>query len=265
MLSLGKSRGGKGKCILDLSDVEAYSGGLIAILIPDEADETTAGQLRKLAAIFGDRAYVSLCLRRRPNDRLRLHNLSNLAARHKVKTVVTNDVLFHDPGRRQLQEIVTCIRNRTTIDSVGFDRERHADRFLKTPEEMHRLFSDYPEALARTREIVERCRFDMSELQYQYPEESPCAGSRRAAVADEVRLGRGYHPIPRGNPRQGPQGDLARTRTHPGDEIRTVFSHSLQHRPVCPVSGNSVPGAGVGSELGGLLLPWYYQHQSGNG
>lgn len=66
--------------------------------------------------------------------------------------------------------------NRTTIDSVGFDRERHADRFLKAPEEMHRLFSEYPEALARTREIVERCRFDMSELQYQYPEEALVPG-----------------------------------------------------------------------------------------
>lgn len=176
LLSLGKSRGGKGKCILDLSDVEAYSEGLIAILIPDEADDVYAGQLRKIASVFGDRAYVSLCLRRRPNDRLRLHNLSNLAARHKVKTVITNDVLFHDPSRRQLQDIVTCIRNRTTIDSVGFNRERHADRFLKAPEEMHRLFADYPEALARTREIVDRCKFDMSELQYQYPEEAIVPG-----------------------------------------------------------------------------------------
>lgn len=176
LLTLGKSRGGKAKCVLDLADVEAYSEGLIAILIPDEADDVYAGQLRKVAAVFGDRAYVSLCLRRRPNDRLRLHDLSNLAQRHKVKTVVTNDVLFHEPGRRQLQDIVTCIRNRTTIDSVGFDRERHADRFLKEPEEMHRLFADYPEALARSREIVERCRFDMSELQYQYPEEAIVPG-----------------------------------------------------------------------------------------
>ncbi|MDW9386692.1 DNA polymerase III subunit alpha [Sinorhizobium meliloti] len=176
LLSLGKSRGGKGKCILDLTDVEAYSEGLIAILVPDEADDVYAQQLRKVAAIFGDRAYVSLCLRRRPNDRLRLHNLSNMAFRHKVKTVVTNDVLFHDPSRRQLQDIVTCIRNRTTIDDVGFDRERHADRFLKPPEEMQRLFPEYTEALARTREIVNRCKFDMSELQYQYPEEAIVPG-----------------------------------------------------------------------------------------
>ncbi len=176
LLSLGKSRGGKGKCVLDLADVEAYSGGMIGILVPDEADDVYAHQLRKIAGIFGDRAYVSLCLRRRPNDRLRLHNLSNLAVRHKVRTVVTNDILFHDPSRRQLQDIVTCIRNRTTIDDVGFDRERHADRFLKPPEEMHRLFPDYPEALARTREIVNRCKFDMSELQYQYPEEAIVPG-----------------------------------------------------------------------------------------
>ncbi|WP_075292905.1 error-prone DNA polymerase [Pararhizobium arenae] len=176
LLSLGKSRGGKGKCILDLSDVESYADGLIAILVPDEADDLYASQLRKIASIFGDRAYVSLCLRRRPNDRLRLHKLANIAARYQVKTVVTNDVLFHEPGRRQLQDVVTCIRNRTTIDDVGYDRERHADRFLKAPEEMHRLFPDYPEALARTREIVDRCRFDMGELQYQYPEEAIVPG-----------------------------------------------------------------------------------------
>lgn len=176
LLSLGKSRGGKGKCILDISDVEAYNDGLLAILIPDEADDVYVGQLRRVAAIFGDRAYVSLCLRRRPNDRLRLHDLSTMATRLGVRTVVTNDVLFHEPGRRQLQDIVTCIRNRTTIDAVGFNRERHADRFLKPPEEMHRLFSEYPEALARTREIVDRCMFDMSELQYQYPEEAIVPG-----------------------------------------------------------------------------------------
>lgn len=176
LLSLGKSRGGKGKCILDLADIETYSEGLIAVLVPDEADDVCAGQLRKIAAVFGDRAYVSLCLRRRPNDRLRLHNLSNMAIRHKIKTVVTNDVLFHDPGRRQLQDIVTCIRNRTTIDDVGYDRERHADRFLKPSEEMHRLFAEYPEALARTREIVDRCKFDMAELQYQYPDEAIVPG-----------------------------------------------------------------------------------------
>ncbi len=176
LLTLGKSRGGKANCILHLDDVAHYAEGLIGILVPDLADETCALQLRKMAEIFGDRAYLSLCLRRRPNDQMRLHELSNLAARFKVKTVVTNDVLFHEPSRRQLQDIVTCIRNTTTIDDIGFERERHADRYLKPPEEMARLFPRYPEALARTLEIVERCKFSLEELTYQYPEEAIVPG-----------------------------------------------------------------------------------------
>ena len=89
----------------------------------------------------------------------------------RVPTVVTNDVLFHVPARRILQDVVTCIRHGCTIDELGFRRERHADRYLKPPEEMHRLFARYPEALARTLEIAERCRFSLDELAYQYPEE----------------------------------------------------------------------------------------------
>ncbi len=176
LLTLGKGRGGKANCVLHLDDVAHYAEGLIGILVPDLADETCALQLRKFSAIFGDRAYLSLCLRRRPNDQLRLHELSNLAARFKVKTVVTNDVLFHEPSRRQLQDIVTCIRNTSTIDDIGFERERHADRYLKPPEEMARLFPRYPEALARTLEIVERCKFSLEELTYQYPEEAIVPG-----------------------------------------------------------------------------------------
>jgi error-prone DNA polymerase len=176
LISLGKNRGGKNNCILSLDDVAQYCDGLLAILVPDLADDTCAVRLRKLADIFGDRAYLSLCLRRRPNDQLRLHELSNLAALFKVKTVVTNDVLFHEPARRQLQDIVTCIRHNTTIDTVGFERERHADRYLKPPEEMERLFPRYPEALRRTMEIVDRCKFSLEELTYQYPEDAIVPG-----------------------------------------------------------------------------------------
>ena len=73
------------------------------------------------------------------------------------------------PSRRILQDVVTCIRHGCTIDELGFRRERHADRYLKPPEEMTRLFARYPEALARTLEIAERCRFSLDELAYQYP------------------------------------------------------------------------------------------------
>ena len=171
LLSLGKKRGGKAKCRLEWQDLAAYGEGLLAVLVPDLADEECAFRLRRLRDAFGDRSYLALTLRRRPNDQLRLHELSNLATRMRVATVVTNDVLFHEPSRRMLQDVVTCIRHTVTIDALGERRERHADRYVKPPEEMHRLFGRYPEALARTLQIVDRCRFSLDELAYQYPEE----------------------------------------------------------------------------------------------
>ncbi|HWA80894.1 MAG TPA: error-prone DNA polymerase, partial [Acetobacteraceae bacterium] len=171
LLSLGKRRAGKARCRLDWSDLAAYGEGLIVVLVPDIANEECARNLRLLANLFDGRAYLALTLRRRPNDRLRLHELARLAAAADVPTVVTNDVLFHIPERRILQDVVSCIRHNCTIDDAGFRRERHADRHLKSPQEMARLFADYPDALARTVEIAERSRFSLDELAYQYPEE----------------------------------------------------------------------------------------------
>jgi hypothetical protein len=117
LLSLGKKRSGKAKCHLDWADLVAYGEGLIAILVPDEADETSAIRLRRLRASFGDRAYMALALRRRPNDQLRIHELSNMAMQARVPTVVTNDVLFHVPGRRILQDVVTSYGQK--IETAG--------------------------------------------------------------------------------------------------------------------------------------------------
>jgi error-prone DNA polymerase len=171
LLSLGKERAGKAKCLLHWDDVACYADGLIAVLVPDEADDECAFRLRRLHDVFADRAYLALTLRRRPNDQMRLYELEQMAASLQVPAVVTNDVLFHEPGRRMLQDVVTCIRHNVTIDQLGDRRERHADRYLKPAEEMHRLFSRYPEALERTLEIADRCRFSLDGLKYQYPEE----------------------------------------------------------------------------------------------
>jgi error-prone DNA polymerase len=184
LLSLGKKRGGKARCLLDWSDLVAYGEGLIVVLVPDEADATCAIRLRRLRECFGassgshpgqdisSRAYLALTLRRRPNDQMRLHELSRMAAQMGIPTIVTNDVLFDVQAKRILQDVVTYIRHNCTIDDAGFRRERYADRYLKPPGEMARLFARYPEAVARTIEVAERCRFSMDELAYQYPQEA---------------------------------------------------------------------------------------------
>ena len=132
-----------------------------------------------MAQYFSADAFVALTLRRRPGDALRLHNLSNLAVTAKVKTVVTNDVLYHMPSWRILQDVVSCIRLNCTIDELGFRRERYADRHLEQHNEMIRRFKDYPDAIRCTSMIAERCKFSLDELSYQYPTEI-CAEGKSA-------------------------------------------------------------------------------------
>ena len=97
----------------------------------------------------------------------------------RVPTVAMGDILYHHPDRRMLQDVVACIRLKCTIDEAGFRLERHADRFLKDPGEMTRLFERHPDAVARTGEIVARCRFSLDELKYQYPTETEGGRPRR--------------------------------------------------------------------------------------
>jgi error-prone DNA polymerase len=171
LLSLGKSRAGKARCELTWDDLAQWQEGIIAILVPDRVDTAFEQNLSRLKEIYGDRAYCAMTLRRRPRDQLRLAQISNLARGRGVPTVATNDVYFHIPERRILQDVVSCIRERTTIDDAGFKRERHADRYLKAPDEMARLFRLWPDAVARSAEIAEQLRFSLDELAYQYPHE----------------------------------------------------------------------------------------------
>jgi error-prone DNA polymerase len=172
LLTLGKGRAGKGKCTLSFQDVAEWSEGLLAIMVTDKPNAGLAESLAKFRTVFGDRAYCALTRRFRPNDAANLQAIASTAAQAGVPTVVTGDVLYHTPERRRLQDVVTCIRLKTTIEKAGFLKERHADRFLKAPAEMQRLFRRFPEALARTQEIAVRCKFSLDELTYSYPTES---------------------------------------------------------------------------------------------
>jgi error-prone DNA polymerase len=181
LLSIGKARadparGEKGRCFLHWEDVEAYAEGLVAALVPDDPDAVTQAALAMTADVFGARAHICLTHRRRPGDALRLHELEALGRRFGVRALATGDVLYHSPDRRMLQDVVTAIRHKCTIDDLGFRRERHADRHLKGPDEMARRFASHPQALAAAIAIAERCRFALTELSYHYPAEAVMTG-----------------------------------------------------------------------------------------
>ena len=197
LLTLGKGRAGKGGCELYWGDLAGYAEGLVAVLCDVPADVREVRQeaiilrhpracpgndgkrdftLTHFRTTFPNRGYIALTLRRRPNDAIRLRQTADIAQRERIPTVVTGDVLYHTPERRILQDVLTCIRENTAIDKIGFKRERSADRALKPPVEIARLFVAYPEALARTEEIADLCRFSLDELRYQYPHETRFPG-----------------------------------------------------------------------------------------
>ena len=214
LLTLGKGRAGKGGCTLAWADLAGHGEGLIAVLLPDAANPALEGALARLRRDFPGRCYLALSLRRRPGDAVRLRQLADLAQAAKVPTVATGDVLFHVPERRVLQDVLTCIREGCTIDEAGFRRERFADRHLKAPAEMARLFARHPEAVARTLEIADRCRFSLSELRYQYPDESDVPGETPQAALERL--------VWQGVPRRYPKGLLPDVEGQLRHELRLI-------------------------------------------
>jgi error-prone DNA polymerase len=177
LLTRGKARadaqhGEKGQCFLHWEDVADHAQGLVGALVPGFDDAGDEHTLRWMADVFGARGHLCLTQHRRPNDGLRLHRLDAAAARFGLTPLATGDVLYHHPDKRMLQDVVTAIRRKCTIDELGFRRERSADRHLKPPQEMARRFRDYPHALAAAEAIVERCSFNLRDLKHQYPQEN---------------------------------------------------------------------------------------------
>ncbi|MGE5201367.1 MAG: PHP domain-containing protein, partial [Acidobacteriota bacterium] len=173
LLTFGKRRAKKGECRLGYADLVAHGEGQLVIVVPPERPD--AGFAEFLAAVARDcrgRAYLGAQHLYRGDDAKRLHRLARLAERSGLPLVALNDVLYHVPERRALQDVVTAIRERCTVAEAGFRLLANAERHLKSPDEMARLFRRYPEAVARTAEIAERCRFSLEELRYEYPDEN---------------------------------------------------------------------------------------------
>ena len=173
LLTVGNRRAAKGECDLTFDDLAQFAEGLIAIVLPPRHldDPAFHARLGKLARLFGDRCYLAGNMLFRGDDARRLATLDDLAARMKVRFVATNDVHYHVPDRRALHDVVTAIRLNCTVEELGFHRFASAERHLKEPQEMARLFHRYPHAITCIQEIVERCTFSLEDLKYQYPVE----------------------------------------------------------------------------------------------
>jgi error-prone DNA polymerase len=197
LLTTGNLRAEKGNCILRLADLLAFHEGLQLIVLPESTatpqlprrspvahdsaapvpplalvqPEGLAALLARLARIAPGRVWLGAAMNRRGRDARRLARLTTIAADAGVPVLATNDVLYATPDERQLHDVLTCIRDGVTVAAAGTRLQVNAERHLKPPDEMARLFRDSSHALAETIRFLDGIGFDLEQLKYEYPHE----------------------------------------------------------------------------------------------
>jgi error-prone DNA polymerase len=176
MLTVGKRRAPKGECSLGVHDLieHAGDGGMQGVIEPPGVlDEGFVELVRGLRGAFGgDGLSIAAWCGYAGEDAERIGQVAAVGAYTGAPVVAVNRVLYHDPARRPLQDVLTCVRHGCTIEGAGHRLEANAERCLKAPEEMARLFAGCPSAISRTVEIAERAAFFLDELRYEYPSEA---------------------------------------------------------------------------------------------
>ena len=177
LLTLGKRRAPKGECHLTLDDLFEHQEGLLAVAMAPELlrgrEDALRAALVRLREVFDeDRLSLGAARLYGPDDEERVRALEAMGAETRTPMVAVNDAHYHHPRRQRLQDVLTCIRHGCTIGEAGFRLHANAERRLKEPEEMARLFGGRPKWLARTVAIAERAAgFGLDQLRYEYPEE----------------------------------------------------------------------------------------------
>ncbi|WP_375568172.1 error-prone DNA polymerase [Ahrensia marina] len=171
LLTLGKRRAEKGDCTLTLNDLLRHVRGLLLIVMPDTGTAKLSDTLQRLSNHAPGAVWLAATMGRKGHDHRRLEALKAEADKATVPLLATNDVLYHGPEQRPLQDVVTCIREGCTLDEAGLRLEANAERHLKEPEEMARLFEGASKALAETQHILARIDFTLDQLAYTYPDE----------------------------------------------------------------------------------------------
>ncbi|MBM2294054.1 error-prone DNA polymerase [Sulfitobacter pseudonitzschiae] len=188
LLTLGKRRAEKAECHLDMQDLEAGCRGMILIALPPADLGRARAPVQRLARRFPGAVFLGVAPRYDGSDQGWFDACAAMAQRCAAPMVAVGDVLMHHGKRRQLADVLTCLREGITIDQIGTKALPNAERRLKGASDMARLYHRYPAALKRSLEIAARCGFDLSELSYEYPDEmseGEPPQARLARLADE--------------------------------------------------------------------------------
>jgi error-prone DNA polymerase len=184
LLTAGRLRSEKGDSAVTWDEVCQHAAGLIALwggdqslLTGEDVPDQIAGNVHDA---FADRAYGMLARHYRDEEATQEARLRKRAGRYGFSVVAVNEVLYHTPARRPLQDVLTAIRHGLPVSSCGRKLKPNAEHGLKSPHAFVRLFADDPLAVGRTHEIAERCAFSLDEIRYRYPSEQMPDGTTSA-------------------------------------------------------------------------------------
>jgi len=160
LLTTGNRRANKGECLFTFEEMLVESQGQIFIVIPPQRSPASLrDRLSALASAAPGRTHLAATFGYRGDEHRRFGELAELAASARTPMLATTDALYHHHSRRQLADVLTCIREKCTIAQAGYRLEMNAERHLKSAAEMARLFARHPAAIAQTLELVGRVNF----------------------------------------------------------------------------------------------------------
>ncbi len=204
LISRGRLRSPKGESRVSWEEAAEHAEGLIALWGGERsliAGETTPDRAADcLREAFGDRLYGLLTRHRQAGDALRERRVRDRAARYGLATVAGAETLYHTPARRDLQDVLTCIRHGVTLATAGRLTQPNAEHMLRAPYDFARLYADDPGAVRRTEEVAQRCRFSLAELRYRYPSERLPDGTTSSAWLHELTFRGARKRFPKGVP-----------------------------------------------------------------
>ncbi|WP_265528056.1 error-prone DNA polymerase [Sphingomicrobium marinum] len=172
LLSMGKMRCEKGECDLKLMEIAAQAQDIAFIAMPGDDLDAFADQLPTLSKMLPQMQHIGAAYLYRGDDRARIERLDRLARAHRLSILATNDVHYHAPEKRPLQDVITCIREKVKLADAGWHLHANAERHLKSPEDIIALFDRWPHAIRATRDFADAIDFSLDELRYEYPEET---------------------------------------------------------------------------------------------
>lgn len=216
IITRGRRRGEKGQYRLQRDDLDLIHDCCVLWIPGKTIDESEAAFVQQR---FGGSAWIAVELHRGVDDAQRLASLIKLSRISGMPLVATGDVHMHVRSRRKLQDTLTAIRHRCTLADAGYRLFANGERYLRSLKGLQKIY--LVALLEESRVIADRCRFDLSQLRYQYPhevvpsEETPASWLRK--LTEE------------GARRRWPQGESAEVRTILEKELALIAELKYEH------------------------------------